>query len=173
MSALKTLPQVKPSKKIRSKFCVWQELATGKIEVVGDFRGERFDVGWKKVIDWTNYYHVLRSTLAQDVTIVIKPRLNDILFVRQSHKNKGARNRIDRKHVDFLLCETATMTPRLVVELDDRSHQKKDRQERDELVDGALKAAGLPILHVSAVRGYVPQELFAQIQQAIQNTSRP
>jgi hypothetical protein len=48
--------QVKPSKKIRSKFCVWQNLATREIEVVGDFRSERFDVGWKKVIDWTNYY---------------------------------------------------------------------------------------------------------------------
>lgn len=120
-----------------------------------------------------SFYHVLRSTLALDVTIVIKPRLSDILFVRQPHKNKGARNRIDRKHVDFLLCETATMTPRLVVELDDRSHQKKDRQERDELVDGALKAAGLPILHVPAAKGYVPQELFTQIQQAIQSTGLP
>lgn len=49
-------------------------------------------------------------------------------------------------------------TPRLVVELDDRSHEKKDRQERDELVVGALKAAGLPILHVAAAKGYVPQE---------------
>lgn len=115
-----------------------------------------------------SFYHVLRSTLAADVTIVIKPRLSDILFVRQPHKNQGARNRIDRKHVDFLLCETATMTPRLVVELDDSSHQKPKTQGRDELVDGALKAAGLPILHVRAAKGYVPQELSAQIQQAIQ-----
>lgn len=114
-----------------------------------------------------SFYHVLRSTLSPDVTIVIKPNLRDILFVRQPHKNRGSINRIDRKHVDFMLCETATMKPRLVIELDDRSHQKKDRQERDELVDGALKAAGLPILHVRAAKGYVPQELFAQIHQAI------
>lgn len=114
-----------------------------------------------------SFYHVLRSTLALDVTIVIKPRLSDILFVRQPHINKGALGRIDRKHVDFLLCETATMTPRLVVELDDSSHQKQKTQERDKLVNGALKAAGLPILHVRAAKGYVPQELFKQIQQAI------
>lgn len=114
-----------------------------------------------------SFYHVLRSTLSPDVTIVIKPNLRDILFVRQPHKNRGAFNRIDRKHVDFMLCETATMKPRLVIELDDRSHLKKDRQERDELVDGALKAAGLPILHVPAAKGYVPQDLFAQIQQTI------
>lgn len=69
--------------------------------------------------------------------------------------------------MDFMLCETATMKPRLVIELDDRSHQKKDRQARDELVDGALEGAGLPILHVRAAKGYVPQDLFAQIHQAI------
>ena len=114
-----------------------------------------------------SFYHVLRSTLAADVTIVIKPRLSDILFVRQPHKNQAARGRIDRRHVDFLLCETATMKPRLVIELDDSSHQQPKAQERDELVDGAVKAAGLPILHVRAAKGYVPQELFAQIQQAI------
>lgn len=119
-----------------------------------------------------SFYHVLRSTLAPDVTIVIKPRLSDILFVRQPHINKGARNRIDRKHVDFLLCETATMTPRLVVELDDSSHQKQKTQERDELVDGALKGAGLPILHVRAAKGYVPKELLSQIQQAISGLPR-
>lgn len=120
-----------------------------------------------------SFYHVLRSTLAADVTIVIKPRLSDILFVRQPHKNLAARNRIDRKHVDFLLCETATMTPRLVVELDDSSHQKQKTRERDELVDGALKAAGLPILHVRAAKSYVPQDLFARIQESIHGAKHP
>lgn len=48
--------QVKPSKKIRSKFCVWQNLSTGEIEVVGDYRCGHFDESWKQVIDWTDYY---------------------------------------------------------------------------------------------------------------------
>ena len=114
-----------------------------------------------------SFYHVMRGTLTPDVTILIKPRLADLLYVRQPHKNQAARNRIDRKHVDFVLCETASMKPRLVVELDDASHQKKDRQERDDFVDKALGAAGLPILHVKAARSYVPQELFYQITLAI------
>ena len=114
-----------------------------------------------------SFYHVLRSTLALDMTILIKPRLSDILFVRQPHINKGARSRIDRKHVDFLLCETATLKPRLVIELDDSSHQRQDRKERDALVDGALKAAGLPILHVPVAKAYVPQDLIKKIASAI------
>lgn len=38
-----------------------------------------------------SFYHVPRSILAADVTIVIKARLSDILFVRQPQKNQGAR----------------------------------------------------------------------------------
>lgn len=48
--------QVKPSKKIRSKFCVWQNLITGEIEVVGDYRGGHFGESWQEVIGWSEYY---------------------------------------------------------------------------------------------------------------------
>jgi hypothetical protein len=47
---------VKPSKKIHSKFCVWQNQTTGEIEVLGDYRINALDRDWKKVIDWTDYY---------------------------------------------------------------------------------------------------------------------
>ncbi|MBE2283546.1 MAG: hypothetical protein IAE77_08785 [Prosthecobacter sp.] len=47
---------VKPSKKIHSKFSVWQNQATGEIEVVGDFRSCHFAEPWTQVIGWTEYY---------------------------------------------------------------------------------------------------------------------
>ena len=120
-----------------------------------------------------SFYHVLRSALAADATIVIKPRLGDILFVRQPHKNQGARNRINLKHVDFLLCETATMKPRLVIELDDSSHQRQKTRERDSFVDEALKVSGLPILRITAAKGYVPQELFTKIAEKLTPPALP
>src|SRR5687768_13442484 len=40
----------------------------------------------------------------------------------QSH-----RNRIDRKHVDFLLCHSEMMKPLVGLELDDQSHGRPDR----------------------------------------------
>lgn len=110
-----------------------------------------------------SFYHVLESVLPPDAAVAVKVRLGDILFVRQPHQNQAARNRINQKHVDFLLCEAATMRPRLAIELDDRSHQKASRQERDVFLEEALAAAGLPCLRVPAARGYVPQELWAKI----------
>ena len=50
------LRPVKPSPKIRNKFCVWQNRFTGEIRVIGDFRGSLLDTEWEKVIDWTRYY---------------------------------------------------------------------------------------------------------------------
>jgi len=47
---------VKPSKKIHSKFSVWQNQNTGEIAVIGDFRGGCFDEEWQEVIGWTDYY---------------------------------------------------------------------------------------------------------------------
>lgn len=63
---------------------------------------------------------------------------------------QAAQNRIDRKHFDFVLVEPASTRPLLVVELDDKTHNRPDRRKRDGFVDAACAAAGLPILHVRA-----------------------
>jgi hypothetical protein len=44
--------------------------------------------------------------------------------------------------------ELRRQRPRLVVELDDRSHDRADRQARDAFVDQVLYAASYPILHI-------------------------
>lgn len=75
-------------------------------------------------------------------------------------------SRIAAKCVDFVLCEPAELHPRLVVELDDASHSRPDRQRRDAFVDAALAAAGLPILHVRWQRRYEVARLAADIQAA-------
>jgi hypothetical protein len=41
-----------------------------------------------------------------------------------------------------------------VIELDDKSHQAKPRQERDDLLLGACKAAGIPMIQVPAKAAY-------------------
>ncbi|CAH2031685.1 DUF2726 domain-containing protein [Trichlorobacter ammonificans] len=70
-----------------------------------------------------------------------------------------AKNRIDRKHVDFVICTRADLAIVGVVELDDRSHEREDRIARDALVDRVLAQAGIPVLHVPAKLRYALQEL--------------
>ncbi|MBR3404955.1 MAG: DUF2726 domain-containing protein, partial [Firmicutes bacterium] len=57
-------------------------------------------------------------------------------------------NRIKAKHTDFILVEPETLEVLAVVELDDPSHEREDRIERDEFVDHVYEAAGIPLLHI-------------------------
>jgi hypothetical protein len=110
-----------------------------------------------------SFFQVLRTIVQPEHYLLTKVNLADLFFVRQPHKNQAARNRINRKHVDFVLCDGATMQPLLGIELDDASHQRQDRRERDEFVDQVFSAAGLPILHVPAARAYNPNDLAGPI----------
>ncbi len=112
-------------------------------------------------------FRVLRSELPVEWHLVAKVNLVDLFFIRQPHRNQAARNRIDRKHVDFVICDGQTMKPLIGIELDDASHERKDRVERDEFVDQVFQAAGLPILHVKAERGYQPAELIEEIRRRL------
>ena len=47
---------VKPSSEINSKFQVIQNIETGKVQVLGDYRAGPPDSNWHVVIDWTFYY---------------------------------------------------------------------------------------------------------------------
>lgn len=94
-----------------------------------------------------SFYHVLLRIVDDRYTVCPKVNLNDIFYVERPHENRASRNQIDRKHVDFLICERGSMRPLMGVELDDSSHASKDRQERDAFVDRVYEKAGLPLLH--------------------------
>jgi hypothetical protein len=108
-----------------------------------------------------SFFHVLRMVTGQQVVALAKVNLNDLFFAQtgDTRRNRAANNRIDRKHVDFLLCDAQTLWPVLGIELDDRSHERPERKARDELVDGVFAAAGLPLLRVRVRQGYAPEEL--------------
>lgn len=101
-----------------------------------------------------SFYHVLKLAVDDKATICPKVRLLDVFYVSQPHINKAYRNKIDRKHVDFLLCEPKTMKPLIAIELDDKSHRRADRVERDKFVDAVFEDAGLKLIRVRAQRTY-------------------
>ncbi len=81
--------------------------------------------------------------------LLVKMRLADIMAVRSSARDyMGAFNRIKAKHTDFILCDRRTLEVLAGIELDDASHQRADRIERDAFVDSAYQACGIPLLHV-------------------------
>jgi hypothetical protein len=107
-----------------------------------------------------SFFGVLGQAIDNDLYIFAKVRLSDLLWLPQGIKNRQSyMNRIQSKHVDFVLCDSATTEPRLLIELDDSSHQRASRRSRDAFLDEAVRRAGLPILHIPVKRSYAAAEL--------------
>ena len=113
------------------------------------------------------FHIVLTQAVGDRYSINNKVRLWDVIYVPRSEDRRKFENKISSKHLDFLLCDPTTMQPVLAIELDDASHARPDRQQRDQFVDNALAAAGLPILHVPAARTYSIAEVQSQIEHLI------
>lgn len=115
-----------------------------------------------------SYYRVLSTAVAGGAVVLTKVRLADLFFVPRSRGSIRFVNRIARKHVDFLVCDRETMRPLVGVELDDRSHERSRRQERDGFVDEVFRVAGLPLIHVPARSGYSVAESSAELTQYLE-----
>lgn len=98
-----------------------------------------------------SFYGVLLMAVGDYATVSVKVRMGDLIWV----KGQANRNKIDRKHVDFVLLDPQTLDVFCCVELDDSSHEKAERIERDLLVDEIFKTAGIPLLHVKCERSYI------------------
>jgi hypothetical protein len=114
-----------------------------------------------------SFYKILSSLAGTRLTVQSKVRLADIFFVARPNENMAFFNRIAQRHLDFLVCDSKTMKPLLGIELDDSSHQRSDREERDEFVEQVFQAARLPLLRVPVQREYDPREIAAQIAPLI------
>jgi len=105
-----------------------------------------------------SFYEVLRRLLPEH-TVFAKVKLAELVYVTKNGSEwRSHQNRIDRKHLDFVLCD-ADLSPVLAIELDDSSHREQPRRERDAFVDQVLTAAGIPIVRIPASRGYQLDEL--------------
>lgn len=114
------------------------------------------------------FYARLYQAVGGELLIWSKVRLADVMEVRgEAIEWQAAWNKIAAKHLDFLLTTADDFQPLLAIELDDSSHMLPARQKRDEWLDRALVAAGLPILRVQARRDYDPGALRRHIEQKL------
>lgn len=96
------------------------------------------------------FYFILESICQRNEwKLLVKLRLADIVTVRKGTDGyMSFFNRVKAKHTDFVICDPKTMEILAGVELDDPSHIRADRAERDEFVDRVYEAAGIPLIHV-------------------------
>jgi len=115
------------------------------------------------------FLRMLREA-APDVHVFGKVRLEDVIVAKSGlsqGERQAARNRIKSRHLDFVLVDPASTRVICAVELDDSSHLSAQARRSDAFKDGALAAAGVPLLRVPARSSYAVEELRALIGSAL------
>jgi hypothetical protein len=104
------------------------------------------------------------------MAVFVKVRLMDLVSVPDyACREYGAPG--SDMHVDFVLAYAGTLEPRLVIELDDRSHERPGVKERDASKNTAL-AAGVPFLREAVTGRYSAATLRASIREAMGTVAR-
>ena len=112
------------------------------------------------------FFRALEAAVGSHFRVFSKVRLADVVQVKRGTTGgrwQSAHNVIQSKHVDFVVCDPGTLEFRLVVELDDKSHERRDRVERDQTVDEILAQASIPVLHYPARAAYSVEEIQGRI----------
>jgi hypothetical protein len=120
------------------------------------------------------YTQYLRPILEKyRLTCCCKVRLADLLEPKQNSNRSEwttAFNKINRKHIDFVIVDY-DMQVILLVELDDTTHQQPNRRQRDEFVDNVVISVGYRIIHTYGEVHAIENILFSTFQ--MQNQTLP
>lgn len=100
------------------------------------------------------YLAALKQAVGSQYQIMGKVRIADIFGVRKSKNSYSHFTRIKAKHFDYVLCDIRTYKPVAAIELDDSSHQRKSRSERDDFVNHICAINGFPLLRVTLQNEY-------------------
>lgn len=95
------------------------------------------------------FLKMLSSKLGENIIVI--PQVNLLSFVEVDNSFENLYEEIEtlRKFtVDYLLIDSATTEPILVVELDGKSHEGFSKKNRDHYVNQVCDKAKIPIIHV-------------------------
>lgn len=115
-----------------------------------------FTSGYQRARFLTNneygaYFALKEIADTKNLVVCPKVRLLDIVEPQYGIKKRySLLRKVMSKHVDFVIC-TADMQVYAIVELDDASHLRPDRKERDHFVDTVLSSVGYPVIHTYGI----------------------
>ncbi len=104
-----------------------------------------------------SFLGVLMQVVENDAQVFGKVRVADVLGTKRgmsASDRQKAFNKISSKHFDFILCSRKDLSVLCAIELNDSSHNSKKRKDRDDFLEGACKAAGIPLVQISAQATY-------------------
>jgi very-short-patch-repair endonuclease len=113
-------------------------------------------------------YDALVAAVGEKYYIFPQAKLTSIIDNKVKGQNwNGAFRHVSQKSVDFVLCDKAYISPKLAIELDDKTHLLPVRQDRDTEVERILKDASLPLLRLKNSGGFNINEIKEEINKIL------
>lgn len=120
------------------------------------------------------FYFSLQHALSSKYEIFAKVRIADLIDVpKDVVMAREYLFKITSKHVDFLLCRKSDIKPILAIELDDSSHYRPDRYDRDVFVDAVFKQADFKLLRIMVKRDYNIDTIINDVERALGINQHP
>ena len=111
------------------------------------------------------FYKVLKEiTYTMDIIIMTKVRLADIIYTNEYDYKYF--NKIKSKHIDFVLIDNNGKI-KLLIELDDKSHENYERKERDKFLNEIFENLNIDLLRIQAKYIYNIEELKSKIKESL------
>lgn len=144
----------------------WLKNKSGLTETKAKYRYTKKD--WFMSRAEHEFYNALVQAVGNEYVIFSQVHLPTLLDHKIKGQNwQGAFSHINRKSVDFVLCDRNYIAPKLVIELDDKTHERPDRIERDVEVEQILKEAGLPLWRIENHGSFDPVVLAEKIRASL------
>lgn len=111
------------------------------------------------------FYRALKVAVGNDYQIMCQVNLSQIIQTRPMNpsERQTAFNKISRKVLDFVLCDSRNLAIIAAIELDDSSHNRKDRIDRDKFLNEAMEDAGVPLIRFQARSSYTADQITQKI----------
>lgn len=100
--------------------------------------------------EWYEWKKLQKLASAHGLMVCPKVRLLDIIEPRKGENYRSLLGKIQSKHVDFVICDQ-DLRIKGVLELDDNSHNRADRQARDTFVDEILTDVEYKVIHTRGI----------------------
>lgn len=111
------------------------------------------------------FYKILKEiTYNMDLIIMTKVRLADIIYTNEYDYTYF--NKIKAKHIDFVLIDNNGKI-KLLIELDDKSHENQERKERDKFLNKIFENLNINLLRIPAKYIYNKEELEKKIKESL------
>ena len=113
-----------------------------------------------------SFYGVLKQVCGDQAEVFGKVRVADIITPAKGQGRSDwqrAFNHIAAKHFDYVICQPGDLAAIAAIELNDSSHKRRARANRDALLEQACASAGLTLHQIEARHGYQVTELRATL----------